>query len=85
MTDKNRVQAAISEEFFPWVRGRLRTNPDEPISTREAFSAGFERGARWALRTSTNLSPHIALFIELLTLLGYANAETTDTPSDHNT
>lgn len=39
--------------------------PDTP-ENRTLFNAGFYRGAQYAMRTSGELSPHIARFVEFV-------------------
>jgi hypothetical protein len=47
------------------------------VETREGFNSGFYAGAQWAMRTSAQLSPHIAKFCELIVWL-----TSPDLPSD---
>lgn len=42
---------------------------------RTSFNYGFDAGARWAIRTSSQLSPHVAKFVELLVVLGFDQTE----------
>lgn len=42
---------------------------------REMCALAFEAGARWAVRQTSELSPHIAKFIEMMILLGYLDGD----------
>lgn len=64
------MREETSAEFWPWYRAYMRQADTEPTA-RTAYSAGFDAGARWALKTSGELSPHIARFIELMVHLGW--------------
>jgi hypothetical protein len=44
-------------------------------------NAAFTAGARWAIRTSSDLSPHIAKFIEMMILLGLIESDEVFFPS----
>jgi hypothetical protein len=50
-----------------WFSERM----DDDVPARIVFNRGFDSGARWAIRTSSVLSPHVAKFIEMLILLGF--------------
>jgi hypothetical protein len=39
------------------------------VETREAFNMGFQRGAQWSAKTSSQLAPHIAQFCEFMVWL----------------
>lgn len=49
------------EESWPWAQ-TLSNN-------------AFKAGARWAIRSSSDLAPHIAKFIEMLILLGMVESD----------
>lgn len=47
---------------------------DNPMPTKAMLAARFEAGVRWGLEETTKINPAITKFIELVTLLGFADA-----------
>lgn len=84
MTLSEDKKKALNAFWFGYI-----SNPilyDLPVSAdwegaREMVALSFDAGARWALRTSSELSPHIARFIEMLILLGIVDHEALAPPS----
>ena len=70
---------AIPNEIWPSdeLTATINTAPEW---TRAYANHAFTAGARWGLRMSSELSPHIARFIEMMLLLGYL--EPTDLTED---
>jgi hypothetical protein len=58
------------EESWPWSQ-TLSNN-------------AFKAGARWAIRQSSDLSPHIAKFIEMMILLGLIESDEEFFPAARN-
>jgi hypothetical protein len=67
---KNMLSEA-QDEFY-WPRHRWL----ETLSPQEIARLAFTAGAKWATKATSELSPHIARFIEMMILLGwFDNAE----------
>jgi len=49
--------------YYAWITKNKIPDTEE---TRTAFNSGFYRGAQYAMRTSGELSPHVARFIEFV-------------------
>lgn len=57
----------FSRESDSYYYGYIRKNGIEDTPEhRTLFNAGFYRGAGYAVRTSSELSPHVARFIEFM-------------------
>ena len=57
---------------------------DEQLALIALLRAAFTSGARWSLRTSSELSPHIAKFIHMMVLLGYLDPEPDEELTDED-
>ena len=59
-------QEIVNNAYF----AASKTNKwDSSPAIREAFNMGFQRGAQWSARTSSQLAPHIAQFCEFMVWL----------------
>ena len=58
---------------------------DSSKETREAFNVGFQRGAQWSARTSSQLAPHIAQFCEFMVWLTATDDAWNETNYEENT
>lgn len=71
---------AQQQDRFYYGYGHTLAEAPHTLSN-EAFTAG----ARWAMRESSALSPHIAKFTEMLILLGVFDADDSATESSNET
>jgi len=54
------------------------------LTLKELLYGAFAAGARWNMRETSLLSPHIARFIEMLILLGIADDENASLEAEHH-
>lgn len=52
--------------YWAWSYKHLSVIKRETPESRECFNAGFFLGAQYAMRTSSELSPHVARFMEFI-------------------
>lgn len=77
---KNMLQTECDRYFFSHASQILQAAESLVLDTnarqaREILASRFEAGARWAMRETTQMNPAITKFIELVTLLGFADAK----------
>src|SRR5215831_17050688 len=66
----NEFERTISSYYFATLaKNKKHLNFQGTEAERFLFNRGFYLGAQWSARTSTDLSPHIAKFIEFMVWL----------------
>lgn len=70
MSNKNLLTEAQNKYWYSYAQYNVYLQAEqnqERTSINEAFAAG----AKWSIKQTSELSPHIAKFIEMMVLLGY--------------
>jgi hypothetical protein len=55
-----------NKAYWAWSYKHLEQSSRETENSRTCFNSGFYLGAQYALKTSGELSPHVARFIEFI-------------------
>lgn len=61
------------QAYWAWSYKHLQLLDRENPLSRETFNSGFYLGAQYAMQKSTELSPHVARFIEFMMWLTERN------------
>ena len=81
MGDKSELTEAQNRFWYGYINNPILydvpsfLSEDEWAGARELSNLAFTAGCRYAMRTSSELSPHIARFIHMLILIGYLDDE----------
>jgi len=71
--------ATVSDNaYWAWSYKHLNIIEREDPESRECFNAGFFLGAQYAMRTSGQMSPHVARFMEFVMWLTERKTEDED-------
>ncbi len=72
--------AKVSDNaYWAWSYNHLNIVQREDAMLRECFNAGFFLGAQYAMRTSGQMSPHVARFMEFVMWLTERKTEDEET------